>query len=66
MTIVGHLTPGVHFYLLQGGSCDSLWGPFYDFSATLDAKMGDSLQVHVMSDPGKEMIVIVIGDRSDS
>ena len=42
---------------IWGPSWDLLWRPFCDLSVIWDAKMGRSLQVHVFSDPGMEMMV---------
>ena len=41
---------------LLGVSWNPLWRRACDFSLIWDAKMGDGFQVHVLSDPGMEMM----------
>ena len=67
MVIQGYTgTPNRHLEVLEPVFIDflvdlgSLLGPtlgyFYDFSVIWDAKVGDSVQVHVFDDPGMEML----------
>ena len=44
------------FRVIWGGSCNPLRTPFCDSSVIVNAKMGDSFQVHVFGDPGMEMM----------
>ena len=41
---------------LLGVSWDPLWRYFCDFSLIRGAKVGDGFQVHVLGDPGMEMM----------
>jgi len=46
----------IDFRVILELSWHPLGAPFCDFSVILDAKIGDSFQVHVFGNPGMEMM----------